>query len=77
MKSETSSVPYSFSMVNLINLMPEWSWQRFDEIMNQAQTKNVELVPGMVLGAEWDQYITKETLENPGHPRDNGPVIAG
>jgi hypothetical protein len=59
MKSETSSVPYSFSMVNLINLMPEWSWQRFDEIMNQAQTKNVELVPGMVLGAEWDQYITK------------------
>jgi hypothetical protein len=57
--SHPPSVPYSFSMINLIKLMPEWNWPQFDEIMSKAQTKNVELVPGMVLGPEWDQYITQ------------------
>jgi len=59
MTSLESLIPYSFSMVNLINLMPVWNWQQFDEIMSQAQTRNVELVPGMVLGSEWDKNISQ------------------
>lgn len=51
--------PYSFSMVNLINLMPEWNWPLFDEIMKQAQTKHIELVPGMLLGSEWEKEINQ------------------
>jgi hypothetical protein len=46
-------------MVNLINLMPEWNWLLFDEIMRQAQTKHIELVPGMLLGSEWEKEINQ------------------
>ena len=46
-------------MVNLVKLMPEWNWQQFDQIMRLAGTTHVELVPGMVLGPQWDQQINE------------------
>lgn len=57
-------LPYSFSMINLVKLMPEWSWATFDEVMAQAGTNRVELVPSLLLGMDWDQQIEEE----------NGPV---
>ena len=59
MNSDSEGSDYSFSMVNLVKLMPEWNWQEFNRIMNQVGTKQVELVPGMVLGSDWDQQINK------------------
>ena len=51
-------------MINLVKLMPEWSWDGFDQVMDQAGTNRVELVPSMLLGMDWDQQIEEE----------NGPV---
>jgi hypothetical protein len=50
-------VNYSFSMMNLVKLLPEWSWEGFDQVMAQAGTTRVELVPSMCLGMDWDQQI--------------------
>lgn len=44
-------------MVNLIGLMPDWSWEQFDNIMRKAATNCVELIPGMLLGPDWDKQI--------------------
>ena len=49
--------PYSFSMINLVKLLPDWSWDGFDQVMAQAATTRIELVPSMVLGLDWDQQI--------------------
>lgn len=49
--------PYSFSMINLVRLMPDWCWHRFDQVMATASTARVELVPSMVLGVDWDHQI--------------------
>jgi len=57
MTGNAALVPYSFSMVNLVKLLPEWNWQQFDRIMIKADTRRVELVPGMVLGSDWDREI--------------------
>jgi hypothetical protein len=48
---------HSFSMINLVKLLPEWSWNGFDQVMAQACTDRVELVPSMLLGMDWDQQI--------------------
>lgn len=44
-------------MINLVKLLPEWSWDGFDQVMAQACTDRVELVPSMLLGMDWDQQI--------------------
>lgn len=49
--------PYSFSMINLVRLMPDWSWNSFDQLMAKASTTRVELVPSMALGVDWDHQI--------------------
>ena len=49
--------PYGFSMVNLVKMMPEWDWYHFAQIMVRAGTSRVELVPGMLLGSDWDQHL--------------------
>ena len=54
-------LPYSFSMINLVKLLPVWSWKGFDQVMAQAGTKRVELVPSMMLGVDWDQQINDQT----------------
>lgn len=64
MNPSPAGLPYSFSMINLVKLMPEWSWDGFDQVMEQAGTNRVELVPSMLLGMDWDQQIEE----------DNGPV---
>jgi sugar phosphate isomerase/epimerase len=64
MNPSPAGLPYSFSMINLVKLMPEWSWDGFDQVMAQAGTNRVELVPSMLLGMDWDQQIEEE----------NGPV---
>ena len=64
MNPSPAGMPYSFSMINLVKLLPEWSWDGFDQVMDQAGTKRVELVPSMLLGMDWDQQIEEE----------NGPV---
>ena len=64
MNPSPAGMPYSFSMINLVKLMPEWSWDGFDQVMDQAGTNRVELVPSMLLGMDWDQQIEEE----------NGPV---
>ena len=64
MNPSPAGLPYSFSMINLVKLMPEWSWDAFDQVMVQAGTNRVELVPSMLLGMDWDQQIEDE----------NGPV---
>lgn len=64
MTQSLSMLPYSFSMINLVNLMPEWCWDTFDNVMAQAGTNRVELVPSMMLGMNWDEQIYEE----------NGPV---
>jgi hypothetical protein len=64
MNPSPAGLPYSFSMINLVKLMPEWSWDGFDQVMAQAGTNRVELVPSMLLGMDWDQHIEEE----------NGPV---
>mgnify|MGYP006278487291 CR=1 FL=1 len=48
---------YSFSMINLVKLLPDWSWPGFDQVMAQTGTNRVELVPSMVLGVDWDLQI--------------------
>jgi sugar phosphate isomerase/epimerase len=58
--SSPEGLSYSFSMINLVKLLPEWNWDGFDEVIAQAGTTRVELVPSMVLGVDWDQYITKQ-----------------
>ena len=57
MSPHPGELPYSFSMINLVSLMPEWSWDGFDQVMAEAGTTRVELVPSMVLGENWDQQI--------------------
>ena len=64
MTPSAAGLPYSFSMINLVKLLPEWSWDGFDQVMDQAGTNRVELVPSMLLGMDWDQQIEEE----------NGPV---
>jgi sugar phosphate isomerase/epimerase len=64
MNPSPAGMPYSFSMINLVKLMPEWSWDGFDQVMDKAGTNRVELVPSMLLGMDWDQQIEEE----------NGPV---
>lgn len=64
MNPSPAGIPYSFSMINLVKLMPEWSWDGFDQVMDQAGTNRVELVPSMLMGMDWDQQIEEE----------NGPV---
>jgi len=49
--------PYSFSMINLVRLMPDWCWNCFDQVMAKASTARVELVPSMALGVDWDHQI--------------------
>ena len=60
MTPSPAGLPYSFSMINLVKLMPEWSWDGFDQVMAQVGTTRVELVPSMLLGMEWDQQIEGE-----------------
>ena len=60
MNPSPAGLPYSFSMINLVKLMPEWSWDSFDQVMGQAGTNRVELVPSMLLGIDWDQQIEEE-----------------
>ena len=60
MNPSPAGLPYSFSMINLVKLMPEWSWDSFDQVMDQAGTNRVELVPSMLLGIDWDQQIEEE-----------------
>ena len=60
MTPSSAGLPYSFSMINLVKLMPEWSWDAFDQVMDQAGTNRVELVPSMLLGIDWDQQIEEE-----------------
>jgi hypothetical protein len=60
MTPSSAGLPYSFSMINLVKLMPEWSWDAFDQVMVQAGTNRVELVPSMLLGIDWDQQIEEE-----------------
>lgn len=60
MNPSPAGLPYSFSMINLVKLMPEWSWNGFDQVMDQAGTNRVELVPSMLLGIDWDQQIEEE-----------------
>jgi len=60
MNPSPAGLPYSFSMINLVKLMPEWSWDGFDQVMAQAGTNRVELVPSMLLGMDWDQQIEEE-----------------
>lgn len=60
MNPSPAGLPYSFSMINLVKLMPEWSWDAFDEVMAQAGSNRVELVPSMMLGMDWDQQIEDE-----------------
>jgi hypothetical protein len=60
MTPSPAGLPYSFSMINLVKLMPEWSWDGFDQVMAQAGTNRVELVPSMLLGMDWDQQIEEE-----------------
>jgi hypothetical protein len=57
MTPSIAGLPYSFSMINLVKLLPEWSWEGFDQVMAQAGTTRVELVPSMVLGVDWDRQI--------------------
>jgi sugar phosphate isomerase/epimerase len=61
MTSSLAEVPYSFSMINLVQLLPEWSWAGFDQVMAQAGTNRVELVPSMILGGDWDQQIGEQS----------------
>jgi len=60
MTRPSAGLTYSFSMINLVKLMPEWSWDGFDQVMAQAGTNRVELVPSMLLGMHWDQCIADE-----------------
>lgn len=60
MTPSSEGLSYSFSMINLVKLLPEWNWEGFDQVMAQAGTTRVELVPSMVLGEDWDQHITKQ-----------------
>ena len=60
MTSLSAGLRYSFSMINLLKLIPEWSWDGFDRVMAQAGTSKVELVPSMLLGMGWDQEIEAE-----------------
>lgn len=64
MNPSPAALPYSFSMINLVKLLPEWSWDGFDQVMDQAGTNRVELVPSMLMGMDWDQQTEEE----------NGPV---
>jgi len=64
MTPSPAGLAYSFSMINLVKLLPEWSWAGFDQVMAQAGTHRVELVPSMLLGMDWDQQIEEA----------NGPV---
>lgn len=59
--STPAEVNYSFSMINLVQILPDWSWVGFDRVMAKAETNRVELVPSMVLGMDWDQCIGAET----------------
>lgn len=59
MTKSLAEVPYSFSMINLVKLMPKWSWDGFDQVMIQAGTTKVELVPSMLLGMDWDEQIER------------------
>lgn len=61
MTGNADLVPYSFSMVNLVKLMPEWNRQKFDRFMLIADTRRVELVPGMILGSDWDRQIDQSS----------------
>ena len=45
---------YSFSMINLFNLMEVWDFEAFQVLMDRAQTSQVELVPSLLLGPDWD-----------------------
>jgi hypothetical protein len=55
--NSSSSLAYSFSMINLVQLMPQWSWEKFDQVIAKAGTSSVELIPSMVLGFNWDQQL--------------------
>jgi len=61
MTVDCRSFPYSFSMINTLGIMPEWSWHSFDEIMIQAETNSVELVPSVLLGSDWDLHFCDHT----------------
>ncbi len=45
---------YSFSMVNLLQLIPAWDFHEFTTIMTRSGTDRVELVPSLLLGEDWD-----------------------
>lgn len=57
MNTMSERIPFSFSMINLVKLMPEWNWHSFDQVMYQAGTNRVELVPSMLMGIDWDKKI--------------------
>lgn len=52
---------YSFSMMNLVKLFAEWSWDRFEQVMSEVGTMRVEMVPSICLGMDWDQEIEDQT----------------
>ena len=47
---------HSFSMINLVKLMPSWDWDVFDQILAQTGLSSVELVPSLLLGPNWDKF---------------------
>jgi len=64
MKYEPSLAGYSFSMINLVNLIEASNFSEFAVIMARAGTKAVELVPSMLLGPDWDDCDEITSLEN-------------
>jgi sugar phosphate isomerase/epimerase len=64
MKYEPSFAGYSFSMINLVNLVDASNFGEFAVIMARAGTKAVELVPSMLLGPDWDDCDEIKSLEN-------------
>jgi hypothetical protein len=52
---------YSFSMMNLVKLLAEWSWDGFDQLMSEVGTMRVEVVPSFCFGMDWDQKIEDQS----------------
>ncbi len=46
--------PYSFSMVNTIQLMAGWDFEEFSRIMSRTGTNRIELIPSMLFGKSWE-----------------------
>ena len=48
---------YSFSMINYVKIEPKWQLDLFKALMIMAETEWVELVPSLLLGADWENTI--------------------